>query len=224
MYELKTLELTSPYRDDFNGRPCAYLVGPYLLVKTHPFYLWGDCRKKQVYGRAYNYDVMLESQVSNSGPQPEVILKVLVTDLVDTLHEFYSSPTVFNGLLERLSQAVDFTYLDVAFTKTDASGYQAVYKSMLNSELEKPTSGCLKYQNEYWILSLHNEPNWDIDNPTYTGLESLDEFFRSKEIISAEQEYVHEVFLCDTNLKHEIGKVYTSCGEIIVAYLTAHRN
>lgn len=226
MYELKTLELTSSYRDDENGRPCAYLVGPYLFVRTHPFYIWGDVRKNQVYGRAYKYEVMLESQVSkNDETVPKAFLKALVTDMIDTLYEFYASPEIFNGLLEKLDQGGDFTHNSVTFTQTDFAGYQQVYKSMADSKLTKPVAGCVEYQKQFWILSLLTKPDWDAhETPTYSELRSLDEYFRSKEIIIGECEYENGVFLCDTNVRLEIGRVYSNFGEITIAYLTAHRN
>jgi hypothetical protein len=50
---MQKLIVDIPFRDDYNGRPHAYLTKQDIVIKTHPYYCW----EKKNYGRMYRYDV-----------------------------------------------------------------------------------------------------------------------------------------------------------------------
>jgi hypothetical protein len=218
-YQLKTLKLDILYRDDYNGRASAFLVSSYLLVKTHPFYIWGDSRKHTFYGRAYTYDVFKE--------QP--IFKATVTDTLDIFHELYANAAVFNELLQKLGVGDNFRLRGIDFVKSDQQVFEDVYKSMSRGQLIEPIHGCLRYQNVYWILHIHEkidftEAQTEEDRQQYAGIIMLDEYFESLNLHD-NFEYESSVQVCEPNLKISIGKVYSSDGHAItIGYLVPHSN
>jgi hypothetical protein len=224
-YQLKTLKLDIPYRDDYNGRASAFLVSSYLLVKTHPFYICGDAT---FYGRAYTYDVYNEQDIS--APSPTPILKATVTDTLDIFHELYSSAAVFDELLQKLAVGDNYFHLrGIEFVKSDQQGFEDVYKSMSRGQLMQPIHGCLRYQNVYWILHIYEEIDFteartEEDRRQYAGIIMLDEYFESLNL-HENFEYEASVEICELNLKLSTGKVYSSDGHAItIGYLMPHSN
>ncbi|CAH6419606.1 Hypothetical protein KVN_LOCUS5 [uncultured virus] len=184
MENLKRILLNINFRDDYNGKPNAYIINNHLIVKTHPFYTFGFRS-----GRCYRYDII------------DIVTNKIIKNFSLYCYNGWTSFidiivfSIYNDIKNRiflrkyLINEKDFiiinhddrsqnfsNYLCLEFVETNKSN---IIKEFQTGNFDKNAQGFIIYNENIYLL----KSNLDHKNSIYTKDYYFDEFPNKQPII-----------------------------------------
>lgn len=155
---------TINYRDDYNGRPAAYVYPQYILLRTHPFYCW----KPNQYGRCYCYNIISRKNDHFVDVDIYTYDSISIMDFIE--QNMYL-------LMNNISTCHDGIMLDVnnqekIIIMKSEDNFKILVHNLYNATMPLEICGFIRYKNDTFLIKhlinnpIKNVTHWtDENNP-----------------------------------------------------------